>query len=91
MDINKDNKAQHDAQLKALLDALTSFMLVSTGDKLFGNGLLHFLAVLGIDASTHRLRAAKHYSYMLAGVVYCMRVLCVEQLLPSAHRSEQTD
>lgn len=74
-----------------MLDALTLFMLVSTGDNLFNNGLLHFLAVLGIDASTHRLRTAKNYSYIIAGVVYCMRVLCVEQLLPSAHRSEQTD
>jgi len=78
MDISKDNKAQHNAQLKALLDALTSFMLVSTGDMLFENGLLHFLAVLSIDASTHRLRTAKNYSYIIAGVVYCIRVLCVE-------------
>ena len=74
-----------------MLDALTSFMLVPTGDKLLDSGLLHFLAVLGIDANTHCLCTAKNYSYMLAGVVYCMRVLSVEQLLPSAHRNEQTD
>ena len=74
-----------------MLDALTSFMLVSTGDKLFENSLLHFLAVLGIDASTYRLRTAKNYSYMLIGIVYCMRMLYIEQLLPSAHRSKQTD
>jgi hypothetical protein len=66
-------------------------MLVSTGDNPLDSGLLHFLAVLGIDANTHRLRTAKNYSYMLAGVVYCMRVLSVEQLLPYAHRNAQTD
>jgi hypothetical protein len=28
---------------------------------------------------------------MLAGVVYCMRLLSVEKLLPTAQRDEQTD
>jgi hypothetical protein len=66
-------------------------MLVLTGDRLFDSGLLHFLAVLGINANTHCLRTAKNYSYMLAGIVYCMRVLSVEQLLLSAYCNEQTD
>ena len=83
--------AQRDAQLKVLLNLLTSFFFTTTGDKPFSSGLIHFLAVLGINSDTNRLRTAKNYSYMLAGVVYCMRVLSVEKLLPSACRDEQTD
>jgi hypothetical protein len=86
-----DDNAQREAQLKVLLNMLASFLFTSTGDKLFSSGLVPFLAVLGIDSDTNRLRTAKNYSYMLAGVVYCMRVLSVEHLLPSASRDEQTD
>jgi hypothetical protein len=70
---------------------LTSFFFTLTGDKLFSSGLVHFLAVLGIDSDANRLRTAKSYLYMLAGVAYCMRVLSVEKLLLSARREEQTD
>jgi hypothetical protein len=80
-----------DAQLEALLDALASFIFESVGDQPFSSGLIHFLAVLGIDAEANRLRTAKNYSYMLAGVVYCIRVLAVEKLLPAGGRDEQTD
>jgi hypothetical protein len=74
-----------------LLNLLASFFFTSTGDKLFCSGLVHFLAVLGIDSDTNRLRTAKNYLYMLASVVYCMRVLSVEHLLPSASRDKQTN
>jgi hypothetical protein len=37
------------------------------------------------------LRTAKNYTYMLTGVVYCMRLLSVEKLLLAAQRDEQTD
>jgi hypothetical protein len=47
--------------------------------------------VLGINTETKRLRTAKNYSYMLAGVVYCMRVLGVEKLLPMARRNDQIE
>jgi hypothetical protein len=89
-DADNDN-AQREAQLEVLLDLLASFLFTSTGDKPFSSGLVHFLAVLGIDSDTNCLRTAKNYSYMLAGVVYCMRVLSVEHLLPSAARDEQTN
>jgi hypothetical protein len=52
---------------------------------------VQFLAVLGIDTETKRLRTAKNYSYMLAGMVYCVQVLRVEKLLPAAGRDEQTE
>ncbi|CAA9963514.1 RecQ family helicase [Pyrenophora teres f. maculata] len=52
---------------------------------------MHFLAVLGIDADNNRLRNAKQYSYMAAGVVYCIRVLAVEFLLPAEERGAHED
>ncbi|KAF2463572.1 uncharacterized protein BDR25DRAFT_245432 [Lindgomyces ingoldianus] len=75
----------------ALLNVLASFIFKLVGDQSFSSGFVHFLAVLGIDAPAQRLRRAKHYSYMLAGVAYCIRVLGVEKLLPSAKRSKQTN
>ncbi|KAF1934835.1 hypothetical protein EJ02DRAFT_322735, partial [Clathrospora elynae] len=79
------------AQMDDLLDSLCSFLLTSYGNKALSSGLVQFLAVLGIDTERKRLRAAKNYSYMLAGIVYCVRVLGVEKLLPAAGRDEQTE
>jgi superfamily II DNA helicase RecQ len=80
-----------DAQMQALLLVLASFIFHNTGDNPFSNGLIHFLAVLGIDGEMDRLRTAKSYSYMLAGVVYCVRAVAIEGLLPSEKRKEQGD
>jgi hypothetical protein len=91
LDSDANNNAQREARLEVLLNMFASFFFTSTGDKPFSSGLVHFLAVLSIDSDTNRLRTAKNYSYMLAGVVYCMRVLGVEYLFPSASRDEQTD
>jgi hypothetical protein len=52
---------------------------------------VQFLAVLGINTETKRLRTAKNYLYMLAGMVYCAQVLGVEKLLPAAERDKQTE
>jgi hypothetical protein len=71
--------------------SLSSFILVSYSNDIFSSRLLHYLAVLGIDTETRRLRTAKNYSYILAGIVYCIRVLFTEALLPAAQREEQTD
>ncbi|KAF2646996.1 hypothetical protein K491DRAFT_723842 [Lophiostoma macrostomum CBS 122681] len=79
------------AQMDALLEVLASFIFEPVGDRPFSSGLVHFLAVLGIDAEMDRLREAKHYSYMLAGIVYYVQVLGVEKLLPAARRDEQTN
>ncbi|CAO2655088.1 Nn.00g101520.m01.CDS01, partial [Neocucurbitaria sp. VM-36] len=85
------NGNDREEQINALLASLSSFIFTTYGDQIFTSGLVHFLAVLGIDAEMERLRTAKNYSYMLAGVVYCVRVLGVEHLLPAAQRDEQTD
>ncbi|KAH6619076.1 hypothetical protein C7974DRAFT_342236, partial [Boeremia exigua] len=79
------------AQITVLLDSLSSFILTSYGNEVLSAGLVQFLAVLGIDTETKRLRTAKNYSYMLAGMVYCTRVVGVEKLLPAAGRDEQTE
>jgi hypothetical protein len=79
------------APINVLLDSLSSFILTSYDNKALSSGSVQFLAVLGIDAETKRLRRAKNYSYMLARMVYCVRVLGVEKLLPAAGRDEQGD
>ncbi|KAK5020229.1 hypothetical protein LTR16_001602, partial [Cryomyces antarcticus] len=61
----------------------------TVGDRPFSSGLIHFLAVLGIDEEMNRLRTAGDFSYMLAGVVYCTRAIAVEVLLPSVDREKQ--
>jgi hypothetical protein len=38
-----------------------------------------------------RLRIAKNYSFMLAGIVYGVRVLGIKKLLPVDRRDEQTE
>jgi hypothetical protein len=53
--------------------------------------MLHFIAILGIDEENNRLKEANDYSYMLAGLVYCTRVIGLEFLLPSKNRELQGD
>ncbi|KAF3029165.1 hypothetical protein E8E12_000446 [Didymella heteroderae] len=74
------------AQIAKVIELLGSFIFQEAGDHPFSSALVHFLAVLGIDEETTRLRVAEDYPYMLAGVVYCTRVLAIEYLLPSARR-----
>jgi hypothetical protein len=74
-----------------LLNLLILFFFTTIGNKLFSSRLIYFLAVLGINSNTNRLRTAKNYLYMLAGVVYYIRVLSVEKLLLSACRDKQTN
>ena len=56
----------------------------------FDSPMIHFAAVLGIVEEENRLRRGDEYSYMLAGFMYCIRVLLVEHALPAATRGEQT-
>jgi hypothetical protein len=86
--LDEDNK---DAQMDALLASLCSFIFTKYSSNPLTSRLVHFTAVLGIDTEMDRLRTAKNYSYMLAGMVYCVRVLAVEKLLPAEQRDEQTD
>jgi hypothetical protein len=77
------------SQLKALLDFYESLIFQHVRGDTFKSTILHFLAVLGIDEETKRLRQANDFSYILAGIVYCIRVIAVEVILPSGEREDQ--
>jgi hypothetical protein len=46
--------------------------------------------MLGIDREIGRLRIAKNYLFILAGIVYSVRVLGIKKLLLVDRRDEQT-
>lgn len=56
---------------------------------MFKSAILNFLAILGIDEETRRLRQANDFPYMLAGVVYYMRMIAVEVISPSEEKEDQ--
>jgi hypothetical protein len=90
--LDPEHDDKDEARLAKLLELLGSFIFERVrGDRPFGSGLLHFTAMLGIDRDRGILRTAKSYSNMLAAVVYCIRVLGAEILLPSAGRVGQSD
>lgn len=74
--------------MKALLDFYESLIFQRVRGDVFKSAVLHFLAMLGVDEEIGRLRQANDFSYMLAGVVYCVRVLAVEIILPSTKRED---
>jgi hypothetical protein len=76
--------------MEALLASLSSFIFTVYDDVPLSCRLIQFLAVLGINSDIGRLRNAKNYSYILAGIVYCVRVLGVKKLLLLAQRTKQT-
>jgi hypothetical protein len=70
----------------AILDFSQSFIFHKVYHKLFESLMLHFIAILSIDEENNRLKEANDYSYMLASLVYCTRVIGLEFLLPSKNR-----
>ena len=92
---NSNNKAQysaqHNTQLKVLLNLLISFFFIITSNKLFSSRLIYFLTILGINSNINYLYIVKNYLYILAGVVYYIRVLSVEKLLLSTCYNKQTN
>jgi hypothetical protein len=74
------------------MSALMMSMIMQSlkGCDRFDSPMIHFAAVLGIIEDENRLRRSDEYSYMLAGFMYCVRVLFVEYTLPAATRGEQT-
>lgn len=77
-------------QLRVVLDFFRELIFRTVRGTIFDSTLMHFLAVLGINEETNRLREGNDFSFMLAGVIYCTRVLAVEILLPAAERDQQT-
>ena len=80
-----------DDHVERMLRLSASFVFESVGDEPFSSGLVHFLAVMGIDAEMGRLLAATDFSYIPAGFMYCIRLIAVETLLPASRRGEQGD
>jgi hypothetical protein len=78
------------AEMDALLASLASFIFMQYPREPLSCGSVQFLAILGIDGEMGRLRTAKNYSFMLAGVVYCVQVLGIKKLLPAGGRNNQT-
>ncbi|KAF1949009.1 hypothetical protein CC80DRAFT_430253, partial [Byssothecium circinans] len=74
--------------LEVLLTALISFIFKSVGNQLFSSRLIYFLTMLGINAKANHLRMVKNYLYILTSIVYCIRVLAIEKLLPAACRDK---
>ena len=56
--------------LRALELLLKQFIFVQTGGNSFTSRLIYFFAMLAINTNNKRLRTARHYTYMLAGLVY---------------------
>ena len=79
------------AQTNALLNSLALFILTGYSSDKFLSSLVQYLAVLGINTQTNCLRTAKNFLYMLASVVYCVRVLAAEKILLVAKREDQTE
>jgi hypothetical protein len=77
--------------MDALLTLLASFIFMQYLREPLLYRFVQFLAILGINGKIGRLRTAKNYSFMLAGVVYCVRVLIIEKLLPAGGRDNQTE
>ncbi|KAK5189319.1 hypothetical protein LTR47_011879 [Exophiala xenobiotica] len=70
---------------------LQQFIFHKIGGEPFKSGLVHFAAVLGIDEENRRLREAVNFSYVVAGLVWSIRVLSVQVLLPAHRRQTQPD
>jgi hypothetical protein len=83
------DEVDDESHVEMMLALCGSFILVTFPASEFTCGLVHFVAILGIDGENNRLRRQSDFTYMLAGMVYCVRVLAAEILLPSGQRDEQ--
>ena len=84
-------KEDEETQVTKMMALSVSFVLQSLkGFDQFTSPMVHFAAVLGIDEEGVRLRKGEECSFIMAGFLYCIRVLFVEYTLPAATRAEQT-
>jgi hypothetical protein len=74
---------------RSLLDLSATFIFQKVYHQPFESPMLHFMAILGIDADNSRLRTGNDYSYMLARLLYCTRVIGLELMLLSNRRTTQ--
>jgi hypothetical protein len=89
-DIVYDGEEEHDSELaEAIWNVLQGFIFHRVGGEKFKSGLVHFTAVLGIDEGNGRLKEAINFSYVIAGLVWDIRIFAMEILMPRAQRDEQ--
>ncbi|KIW86592.1 uncharacterized protein Z519_12804 [Cladophialophora bantiana CBS 173.52] len=79
------------SKIKALQVFLQQFLFHHIGGEPFKSGLIHFIAILGINEENRRLREAVNFSYVVAGLVWSLRVLAAEILLPAHQRENFPD
>jgi hypothetical protein len=84
-------REERDVQIEALLNLLALFILVTYLRELLLYRLIQFLAVLRINREISCLRTAKNYLFILAGIIYYVRVLRLKKLLLIRQRDEQTE
>jgi len=89
--ITNENKNSLSAEegLVLVLKIYYYFIFFKIGYNPFRSGLVHFITVLGIDKKNRRLKRASDYLYILAGVVYCVRLLAAKKLIPREDREDE--
>ncbi|KAG6069300.1 hypothetical protein E4U32_000014 [Claviceps aff. humidiphila group G2b] len=81
----------NDSIRSALLNYSQTFIFQSVYYELFDSPMLHAMAILGIYGEEARLKEGHECSFMVAGLLYCSRVIASEMLLPSQDREQQGD
>ncbi|KAL5420973.1 hypothetical protein PMIN05_012606 [Paraphaeosphaeria minitans] len=84
--LDSNNEASHIVLVRQML---STFIITTYIRSPFESGLVHFTAVLRFNSETRQLHTAKNYSYLVAGMVYCVQVISVKHLLPPAQREQQ--
>ena len=80
-DLSAEECAEVEAELdQAVFQYCISMLRQQVAFKVFVNPLLHFAAVLGINDVTGGWAEPKHYTASLAGLVWCSRMLMLEDV-----------
>jgi superfamily II DNA helicase RecQ len=80
-DIPAEERAEREGELdQGVFRYCMSMLRQQVAFKLYVNPLLHFAAVLGINNPTGGWAEPKHYTASLAGLVWCSRMLMLEDV-----------
>ena len=61
-----------------MLKLLALFIFQNISNDPFNSGFIYFLTILRINEELNRLQTTNNFSFILAGVVYYIRVLAVK-------------
>lgn len=84
----EDEFTEEEEQDQALTTELMQFcMLIIMQDmskiSVYDSPLMHFMAIMGVDAHTKTLRSSFHYTKFLAAVLYINRLIMLEVAVPA--------